>query len=223
MARTLIIGGNRGIGLALARSHQQRGDRVIVSCRTPNAALQALGVEILDGVEVTDSASLAAAEQRLSPGHIDRLIVNAGILGREQFDGLDEPAFERMAAQFAVNAMGPLRVVQALSGRLDYGSKIGILTSRMGSVADNTSGGYYGYRMSKAAVNAAGKSLAIDLAPRGIAVALLHPGYVRTDMTGGQGEIEADTAAQSLTARLDALMLQSTGRFWHATGSELPW
>lgn len=223
MARTLIIGGNRGIGLALAKSHLQRGDRVIASCRTPSAALQALDVEILDGVEVTDSASLTAAEQRLSPGNLDRLIINAGILGREQLEALDEEAFARIAQQFAVNAMGPLRVVQAFSARLDHGSKIGILTSRMGSVSDNTSGGYYGYRMSKAAVNAAGKSLAIDLAPRGIAMALLHPGFVRTDMTGGQGEIETETAAQGLTARLDALMLQSTGRFWHATGGELPW
>lgn len=223
MARTLIIGGNRGIGLALAQSHLQRGDRVIVTCRTPSPALQALDVEILAGVEVTDSASLAAAEQRLSPGHLDRLIINAGILGREQLDGFDEAAFQRMAQQLAVNAIGPLRVVQAFSARLEHGSKIGILTSRMGSMGDNSSGGYYGYRMSKAAVNAAGKSLAIDLAPRGIAVALLHPGFVRTDMTGGQGEIEATTAAQGLTARLDALMLASSGRFWHATGSELPW
>jgi NAD(P)-dependent dehydrogenase (short-subunit alcohol dehydrogenase family) len=103
------------------------------------------------------------------------------------------------------------------------GTKIGIVTSRMGSIADNTSGSRYGYRMSKAAVNMAGVSLSRDLAERGVAVALLHPGYVRTGMTGGHGLVDADEAAGGLLARMDALSMDTSGTFWHAQGEVLPW
>lgn len=223
MPRTVIIGGNRGIGLALAHEHRSRGQQVAVTCRRPCPELQSQGIEVIDDVEITDSASLRRAEQRLSPGPVERLIVNAGVLSVEAFDDLDEAAFERIAREFAVNSIGPLRAVQAFVGRLGAGGRIGILTSRMGSMGDNGSGGYYGYRMSKAAVNAAGKSLANDLRSRDIAVALLHPGFVRTDMTGGQGEVDPMVAAARLTDRMDALTIEHTGRFWHANGSELPW
>ena len=103
------------------------------------------------------------------------------------------------------------------------GAKVALITSRMGSIADNSSGGSYGYRMSKAALNAAGRSLAIDLAARGIAVGLLHPGYVRTDMTGGSGNVEASEAAAMLVARIDELDAAKSGSFRHANGEELPW
>jgi len=116
-----------------------------------------------------------------------------------------------------------LRVAQALLGQLGDGSTIGIITSRMGSVADNRGGGHYGYRASKAAVNAIGKSLAVDLQPRGIAVFLLHPGYVATDMVGGSGDVTPAQAAKQLIERLDTLTPAQTGTFWHANGSELPW
>jgi NAD(P)-dependent dehydrogenase (short-subunit alcohol dehydrogenase family) len=122
-----------------------------------------------------------------------------------------------------VNAYGPLRVTHELAPLLRRGSKVALITSRMGSIADNTSGGMYGYRMSKAALNAAGKSLAHDLAPLGIAVAILHPGYVKTDMTGGHGSVPPDDAARDLLRRIDELNLENTGTFWHANGSVLPW
>ncbi len=93
----------------------------------------------------------------------------------------------------------------------------------MGSITDNTSGGYYGYRMSKAALNAAGRSLAHDLAPRGVAVAILHPGFVQTPMTGGRGDVDAATAARNLLARIDELTPATSGRFLHANGAPLPW
>jgi NAD(P)-dependent dehydrogenase (short-subunit alcohol dehydrogenase family) len=93
----------------------------------------------------------------------------------------------------------------------------------MGSIADNSSGGYYGYRMSKAALNAAGRSLALDLAPRGISVFLLHPGFVRTDMTGGNGDTSPEQSAANLVARMDALDAADSGSFWHANGQSLPW
>ena len=106
---------------------------------------------------------------------------------------------------------------------LHQGAKIALMTSRMGSIGDNGSGGHYGYRMSKAALNAMGMSLARDLKSRGIAIAILHPGYVRTDMTDGAGNVEPADAARMLIARIDGLGLENTGTFWHANGERLPW
>jgi NAD(P)-dependent dehydrogenase (short-subunit alcohol dehydrogenase family) len=116
-----------------------------------------------------------------------------------------------------------LLVTQALLPNLHEGSKVGIITSRMGSIDDNDSGGSYAYRMSKSAVNAAGKSLSIDLKPRGIAVAILHPGWVRTDMTGHGGLIDADESASGLIKRMEELTLDTSGGFWHTNGERLPW
>lgn len=128
-----------------------------------------------------------------------------------------------MREQFEVNAIGPLRVTAALAPLLRGGGKVAIITSRMGSIADNGSGGYYGYRMSKAAVNAAGMSLARDLKGRGVAVALIHPGMVATEMTGRNGIAPAEAAAGVIT-RIDELTLATSGKFIHAgTGEELPW
>jgi NAD(P)-dependent dehydrogenase (short-subunit alcohol dehydrogenase family) len=122
-----------------------------------------------------------------------------------------------------VNALGPLRVTAALLPVLGEGSKIAIITSRMGSIGDNSSGSQYGYRMSKAAVNAAGVSLARDLRGRGVAVAIIHPGMVRTEMTSGHG-IEPAESVRGILARIDALTLASSGSFWHATtGEVLTW
>lgn len=223
MACILITGANRGIGLALARHYRARGDEVIAVCRHGSAELEATGADVQTGVDVADGAALAALAERLAGRAIDVLLLNAGVLCRDRLEGLAEADFEAMRRQFEVNALGPLRVVHALSGNLHRGARIGIVTSRMGSIADNGSGGYYGYRASKAAVNAIGRSLAIDLRDRGIAVFLLHPGHVATDMVGGQGEIRPDQAAANLVARLDALDLEQTGSFWHANGTPLPW
>lgn len=223
MKTVLITGANRGIGLALARHYSGRGDRVIAACRQPSDALDATGARVEAGVDVTDDAALAALAERLGDTRIDVLVLNAGILGNESLGALDGAAFDSMRRQFEVNALGPLRVAQALQSRLADGAKVGIVTSRMGSVADNGSGGYYGYRASKAAVNAIGKSLANDLGPRGIAVFLLHPGYVATDMVGGTGDVSPEQSAAQLVERLDGLALEDSGSFWHANGTPLPW
>lgn len=223
MATALVTGANRGIGLAITRHLAARGDEVIAVCREPSAALQALGVRIDSGVDVTRGAQVQDLARRLSGTGIDLLVCNAGILAHEDLGEIDEDGFDSIARQFQVNAAGPLRVVQALRPNLRKGSKVGLITSRMGSVADNSSGGHYGYRMSKAALNAAGRSLALDLEPDGIAVFLLHPGYVRTDMTGAQGDITPEVAAERLIARLDELGIARTGTFWHSDGSALPW
>jgi NAD(P)-dependent dehydrogenase (short-subunit alcohol dehydrogenase family) len=223
MAHCLVTGANRGIGLALCKRLVDRGDQVIAACRHSSAQLDALGARVETGVDVGDPESVRRLGRALEGQPLDWLINNAGVLRRDQLGELNGDAIEGIYEQFRINSVGPVLVTQALAANLRPGSKVGIVTSRMGSVEDNTTGGYYGYRMSKAAVNAAGKSLAMDLKARGIAVALLHPGYVRTDMVGGGGDVEPDTAAEGLIARLDELELETTGGFWHANGQRLPW
>lgn len=217
---TLITGANRGIGLEVAKQLKARGEDVIAVCRKSTPELDALGVRVEAGVDVSDASSVAELAQRLKGVTLNTLLNNAGILRGESLDRMN---FESIEQQFEVNALGPLRVTTALLPLLRKGSKVVIITSRMGSMADNGSGGYYGYRMSKAAVNAAGASLARDLAGQGIAVALLHPGMVATEMTGRNGIPPAD-AARGVIARIDALTTETTGKFVHAqTGEELPW
>ena len=220
MTTVLITGANRGIGLELARLHAGRGDDVIAACRSAGRDLRALGAEIIEGVDVTSDSSMSELRSALSGRRLDRLVNNAGVLERDRLEQLDFAAIER---QFRVNAIGPLRVTAALRDRLAEGARVFIITSRMGSVEDNTSGGYYGYRMSKAAVNIAGKSLAVDLRERGIGVFLLHPGYVATDMTDHQGSVSAERSAAGLVARMDELTLEQSGSFWHQEGYALAW
>jgi NAD(P)-dependent dehydrogenase (short-subunit alcohol dehydrogenase family) len=196
------------------------GRAVIATTRQPSPALEALDVRIEPGVEVTDDASIAALARRLDGVVLDEMICNAGILREDDLDAVD---MEAVRTQIEVNAIGPLRAVKALRRNIRRGGKLALVTSRMGSIGDNGSGGYYGYRMSKAALNAAGMSLARDLRGSGIAVAILHPGAVRTDMTDGTGNVEPDQSAKQLVDRLDALSLETTGTFWHANGQVLPW
>jgi NAD(P)-dependent dehydrogenase (short-subunit alcohol dehydrogenase family) len=193
---------------------------VIGVCRKSSPALDALGVRVEAGVDVTSDDAVSGLARRLAGVALDELICSAGIL-RE--DGLDDAAYDDIRAQLEVNAIAPLRVVAALRKNLRPGGKVALITSRMGSIGDNGSGGYYGYRMSKAALNAAGMSLARDLASSGVAVAILHPGYVRTDMTDGAGNIDPADAAAQLVDRIDGLTPETTGTFWHANGQVLPW
>ncbi|MCP9900836.1 SDR family oxidoreductase [Cyanobium sp. Cruz CV13-4-11] len=221
MATVLITGANRGIGLEYCRQLQARGETVVAVCRTPSPELEALGVRIEAGVDITSDAAIADLVARLGSLAIDGLILNAGLLERTSLDNLD---LESLRRQFEVNAIAPLRLTKALLGHLPSGAKVILMTSRMGSIDDNGSGGAYGYRMSKVALNMAGKSLAIDLRPRGIAVALLHPGMVRTRMTGFSAQgISTEESVRGLLERIDALSLETSGSFWHANGQELPW
>lgn len=215
----LIIGGNRGIGLELCRQYAARGTRVIATCRNAPGLLCESEVRIIDGVDVASANGIRKLQSELGKIKLHLLIHNAGILTRENLDDMD---FDRIEKQFIVNTLGPLRVIHALYYNLPSKSKIGIMSSRMGSLDDNASGDMYGYRISKAAVNAAGVNLARDLKPMEIAVALLHPGLVATDMTGGKG-IPPSKAASGIIEVMDKLTPATTGRFWHAEGYELPW
>ena len=225
MGTALVTGASRGIGLELTRILAGRGERVIAVCRTASDELRTLArkrdvIKVKEGIDVTSDAAVAGLAASLVDVTIDTLINNAGLLTRETLEDFD---LGRMRRLFEVNALGPLRITHTLLGNLRKGSKIAMITSRMGSIADNTSGHSYGYRMSKAALNIASVSLARDLAERGIAVAILHPGWVRTGMTGGTGHVEPAESARQLIARIDGLSMASTGTFWHANGQVLPW
>ncbi len=219
MKRALITGANRGIGLELTRQLIARGVEVLAACRTASAELEATRAEVVGGIDVGDDGVERTLAGAVGDRPLDLLVNNAGILTRESLDDLD---LERLRRQFEVNSLGPLRVTRALLPNLGPGSLIAIVTSLMGSMADNTSGGRYGYRMSKAAVNAAGVSLSHDLRERGIGVLILHPGMVATEMTGGRG-ISVEESVSGLLARIDAFTPDQTGTFRHADGRSLPW
>jgi len=220
MRTVLITGANRGIGLALSHQFHARGDAVIAVCRKPPPELDALGARVESGIDVTSDEAVAELAQRLKGTSLDVLINNAGVLSVETLEDMN---FETIRRQFEVNSLGPLRVMRALRPCLKRGSKVIIITSQMGSIGELKAGGYYGYRMSKAAVNVAGVCLAHDLRSAGIAVALLHPGYVNTDMTRHQGTVQPDDSARGLIARIDELTLEITGGFRHANGRTVSW
>ena len=220
MATVCITGANRGIGLSLATLYKNRGDEVVALCRKSSAELDALAVKVIENIDVTDMSSLENAVTQIDDNSVDLLINNAGLLCADHLGDID---FNDVQRQFEINAVGPIKVTTALHKTLRTGAKVALITSRMGSVADNTSGAYYGYRMSKAALNAAGKSLANDLKPQNIAVALLHPGFVQTEMVGYSGDISPNDAAEGLAKRIDELTLETSGGFWHSNGERLPW
>lgn len=219
MAHIVITGCNRGIGLELVRQYVDRGDEVTAVCRQASEPLLATGARIVDGVDVATAEGVARLAAALGGETIDVLLNNAGILISDTLDTLD---FDNLLEQYAVNTLGPLRVTRALRGGLRNGSKVAIVSSRVGSIEDNGSGNNYGYRASKTAVNMVGTNLKHDLLADGVAVAILHPGLVATDMTGGTGIAPGD-AARGLIERIDELTLDTSGGFWHAEGYRLPW
>ena len=219
MPTYLVTGANRGIGLEYCRQLKERGDDVIAVCRSMSDELKELDVQIETDVDITTDSSVAQLVKKLDGKQLDVLINNAGIIERVSLDNLD---FDSIRKQFEVNAVGPLRLTQALLNNLKSGSKIILMTSRMGSIDDNTSGGSYGYRMSKVALSMAGKSLSEDLKSKNISVAILHPGLVKTRMTGFSG-ITTEESVKGLLARIDELNMENTGTFWHSNGEVLPW
>ena len=216
----VITGANRGIGLELARLYARDGWEVIGVCRQSSDELAEVAAQVIDDVDVTTDDGVEKLKAGLSGKSVNLLINNAGLLQDEQLGSID---FDSIRTQMEVNAYAPLRVAEALVPQIPEGGKIANITSRMGSIADNDSGGRYGYRASKAALNAFGKSLAVDLKTKGIAVALLHPGYVQTRMVNFSGLISPEESARGLADRIEQLSLENTGSFWHSNGDELPW
>ncbi len=221
MSTYLITGANRGIGLELVRQLKDREEDVIATCRSSSAELDSLSVRVETGIDITSGDSVIELRKKLTGITIDVLIQNAGIAEFNSLTNLDP---QSIVNQFEVNALSPLCFVQEMLGHLNKPSKIALITSRMGSIEDNTSGGSYGYRMSKVALCMAGKSLSVDLKANQIAVAILHPGLVSTRMTGFTSNgIQPEESVKGLIQRIDELTLQNTGTFWHSNGEILPW
>lgn len=228
MKNVVITGANRGIGLELAKHYRELDYTVIGICRETSEELDEVADMVISDIDVRSEDSIAMVAEVLastlissdSGQKIDILINNAGVFMNETLEDMN---FDSIQTQLEINAIAPLRVTYAFQSMLWEGSKVAMITSRMGSVSDNGSGAYYGYRASKAALNALGKSLAIDLKPKGIAVALLHPGFVQTRMVGFNGDITPVQAAAGLAQRIEELNLDNTGSFWHSNGELLPW
>jgi NAD(P)-dependent dehydrogenase (short-subunit alcohol dehydrogenase family) len=223
-ATILVTGANRGIGLALARYFHQHGFSVIATARKPNEALElkTIGVETLQ-LDITDPASIAALKSDLSGRPIDILLNNAGIKGHSAA-ALDDLDIEQLKTTFDVNSLGALRVIQALMPNLKIGTQKTVvnMSSRMGSIADNT-GGAIGYRASKAALNNFNKSLSIEFSEQGFVFVVLHPGWVRTDMTSDRATYSTDESAEALFELITGLSQSDNGRFYDLHGESIAW
>jgi len=231
-ARTVLVtGANRGLGLEFVRQYAGNGWKTWAACRLPKSAkeLKALQTQHANAISIlaldvtdADSIRLAAAQLRGEP--IDLLLNNAGVGSppAQKIGSLDYAAWARV---IDANVLGPARVIEAFVGNVSIGTdkRIVTLTSRMGSIADNSSGGSYAYRSSKAGVNAVMKSFSIDLAPRGITCVVVHPGWVRTDMGGANGKLAPAESVKALRALIASLKAKDTGKFFDYDGSELPW
>lgn len=228
--RYLVTGANRGIGLEFTRQLVARGDTVLATARQPEqaAALQSLAREHPDRLtirplDVTDPVSVAALGRALEGATLDVLLNNAGV-GSES-GRLGELDFDAIRHELEVNAYGPLRVVEAALPALLRGRTHVIvnLTSKMGSIDDNRSGGSYGYRMAKAALNMATRSLARDLADKGVVAFVIHPGWVKTDMGGPHALITPQHSVENMLRVIDGAGPEASGRFWEWNGKEVPW
>ena len=232
MGTKLIIGADRGIAHAMSRHLHARGEVVLAGCLGAGDDLAELGIVVEPGVDGTSDEAITGLAKRLEQQgtRLDWLVNVAGVMGLDTLDTVD---YEDVRRQFEINTIGPLRVVRELRGLLGEGSKVGILTSRVGSLGDNSSGGDYAYRISKAAANMVALNLHHDPSKFGIAVQALHPGMVMTHLLDvvdpeqmeryASAYVSPEEAAAQLVAVLDALTPDTAGRFQHANGSFLPW
>ncbi len=226
--QVLVTGANRGLGLEFTKQYAADGWNVLACCRHPQSAmtLQALATTNnnikVHALDVADFAQIDALALKLKDENIDVLINNAGVYPSSSFGNTDYNAW---ADGFKINSMAPLKMAEAFVQHVTRSQlkKIATITSKMGSIDDNTSGESYSYRSSKTAVNMVMKSLSIDLKPYGISVITLHPGWVQTDMGGPNGLINAQTSVTGLRQQIDALNLGNTGRFVAYDGKAINW
>ncbi len=221
MSTYLITGSNRGIGLELCNQIHNRGDEVIATCRRASPELINLGVRIEENIDISSEEAITNLAKKLSGINLDCIINNAGIY---EFNSLEDFQKKSILRQFEINALSPIFMTQSLKHLLKRSSKVAFITSRMGSIGDNSSGSSYGYRMSKVALSMGAKSLSLDLLKEEIYVAILHPGLVSTRMTGfTRNGITAEESANGILKRIDSLNKNNSGTFWHTNGQVLPW
>jgi NAD(P)-dependent dehydrogenase (short-subunit alcohol dehydrogenase family) len=223
----LVTGASRGLGLEFARQYAEEGWRVYATCRDvtrPGGLAGLKGDIIVLPLEVTEKRSIDALVAAFGTAPLDMLIANAGVIGPRGMtaDNIDR---ESWIETFAVNAVAPVALAGALRRNTEKGKhkKLFAVSSRMGSIGGNISGGSYAYRSSKAALNAVWHSLAIDLAASGYAMAVLHPGWVRTDMGGKDADIDPAESVAGMRQVIERLSVAETGRFYNYDGAELPW
>ncbi|KAK1943291.1 putative 12-oxophytodienoate reductase 11 [Phytophthora citrophthora] len=223
----LITGRNRGIGLSFTKHYVNNGWKVIAAARDPQSAtdLKALKVEKIVQIDTSDETSITTAAQQLKGQPIDLLINNAGIGGG---GGIDQTTKAEMMKQFEINTVGPFLVTRAFLPNLKLAvaangsATVGQVSSRMGSIADNGSGGMYGYRSSKTALNMVNASLATDLKDEKIVALALHPGYVVTRMTGHTGQTTTEDSVAGMTKIIAEATPEDSGKFFHFSGENLP-
>ncbi|MBI1250941.1 MAG: SDR family NAD(P)-dependent oxidoreductase [Alphaproteobacteria bacterium] len=230
MATIAITGANRGIGLELARQYAEAGDRVLATCRSPKSAekLNALaagsgGKVTVFGLDVGDGASLAACGKAIGDAPIDILINNAGV-GGGMPQTLESIDFDAWIDAIKIMTIGPFRVVQTLLPNLlaAPSAKIMTVTSQLGA-STWPMGGFYAYASAKAGVNKVMQAMAIDLKPRNIAVSMIHPGWVKTDMGGPNAQITPQESASGIRSVIAGLSLEDTGKFYKWNGEIHPW
>ncbi|WP_413203859.1 SDR family oxidoreductase [Rhodospirillum sp. A1_3_36] len=227
MSTVLITGANRGLGLEFARQYTADGWEVIATCREPDKAedLAALGCTV-ENLDVSSLRDIQRFGGRMVGQAIDLFINNAGTYGgkgTEQILGKVDPLVWEYTLR--VNSVAPLKLLEALLPCLENtkGSKAVFLSSKMGSMTENTSGAQYIYRSSKAALNAVVKSLGIELVERGIIAMAFHPGWVRTDMGGPNGLLSTDESVTAMRGVIDGLTTADAGRFLNYDGVEIAW
>ncbi|KAI9030569.1 KR domain superfamily [Hyaloraphidium curvatum] len=222
----VITGTNKGIGLQLAADYAAAGEPVVAACRAASDALLALGVHVVEGVDVgTDAGAQVLADALEAKGAPVKLLVcNAGTA---EGDTLETFGTEEMLREYNVNAVGAMRTVRAALPQMGEGGKVAFITSRAGSIGDGPSGGNYAYRASKAAMNMLGRNLASDLKARAIAVCVIHPGMAQTDLLPAHLKhmgIPVERSTAGIRKQIERLDLETTGNFWHfESGDVLPW
>ncbi|MGE5475814.1 MAG: SDR family oxidoreductase [Bacteroidales bacterium] len=222
MPTILITGASRGLGLEFARQYAAAGWRVLATVRDPlsGRAVSDAGAEVYVA-DVTDPASVQRLKGALAGVELDIVLNNAGIYGENQsFGAVDPDGFMKV---MRTNALAPLKVAEAFADQLAGRKIIATVSSLMGSIAENSSGNFYAYRASKAAVNMIMKTLALDLAARGVTAIALSPGWVQTDMGGANAPLTPPEAIAGMRAVLDKVSLNDSGKFFHFDGRELPW
>lgn len=230
MPSVLVTGANRGLGLAFARSFAADGWSVHACCRHPERCrpLQQLGEGVqLHRLDVTDGLQVESLARGLGDEPLDVLINNAGLGGDlgGGAGGLEEIDFEEWQRMLAVNTLAPARLAAAFWPAVVASERRTIvnMSSRMGSIADDDSGGYYAYRSSKAALNMVTRNIAVELKDKGAIVVALHPGWVRTDMGGPRGALTPEQSVEGLRRVIDRLTPGQSGGFFDWQGQALPW
>lgn len=219
MPIAIITGANKGLGLELCKQLKDKYT-IYAICRKPSEELKKLQVHIIDNIDLSKESDFNKLLAELKGVQIDLLCNNAGVYFRDTLENL---SFENFMKTFAINTIAPIMLVKALFPKFNKGAKIIMMSSRMGSIEDTSTGRSYSYRASKAALNSLGKTLSVELKDKDIYTLLIHPGSVKTDMTNHDALITTETSVKGIIQRIDQLNSDHNGKFYAFDDRELPW